>query len=52
MTEFMKTVLIYSGGLDSTVLLAHMKSAGYEVNALSVNVIDVNWKKLLKFVRI
>ena len=37
MTEFMKTVLIYSGGLDSTVLLAHMKSAGYEVNALSVN---------------
>ena len=37
MTEFMKTVLIYSGGLDSTVLLAYMKSSGHEIHALSVD---------------
>lgn len=37
MTEFMKTVLIYSGGLDSTVLLAHMKSCRHEIHALSVD---------------
>lgn len=36
-TEFMKTVLIYSGGLDSTVLLYHLHKAGHAVNALSVN---------------
>ena len=36
-TEFMKTVLIYSGGLDSTVLLAHLQAAGQSVYALSVD---------------
>ncbi len=33
----MKTVLVYSGGLDSTVLLYHLISEGAEVSALSVN---------------
>lgn len=34
----MKTVLIYSGGLDSTVLLYHLKyRLGHEVKCLSVN---------------
>jgi len=33
----MKTVLIYSGGLDSTVLLYHLRAAGCEVYALSVD---------------
>ena len=33
----MKTVLIYSGGLDSTVLLYHLLAEGHTVNALSVN---------------
>lgn len=31
----MKTVLIYSGGLDSTVLLYHLWAAGHDVHALS-----------------
>ena len=33
----MKTVVIFSGGLDSTVLLASLKAGGGEVKALSVN---------------
>ncbi|MEM7790514.1 MAG: 7-cyano-7-deazaguanine synthase QueC [Verrucomicrobiota bacterium] len=33
----MKTVLIYSGGLDSTVLLYHLLATGYEVQTLSVD---------------
>ncbi|MFP4069430.1 MAG: 7-cyano-7-deazaguanine synthase QueC [Verrucomicrobiota bacterium] len=33
----MKTVLIYSGGLDSTVLLYHLRDAGHELHALSVD---------------
>lgn len=33
----MKTVLIYSGGLDSTVLLYHLLDAGQTVHALSVD---------------
>ena len=33
----MKTVLIYSGGLDSTVLLYHLRAAGQSVHALSVD---------------
>ena len=36
-TEFMNSVLIYSGGLDSTVLLYHLRAAGHTVHALSVN---------------
>jgi len=32
-----KTVLIYSGGLDSTVALYLLKSQGYNVKALSVD---------------
>ena len=33
----MKTLVIYSGGLDSTVLLYHLHLAGHSVEALSVN---------------
>jgi 7-cyano-7-deazaguanine synthase len=33
----MKTVLIYSGGLDSTVMLYHLLEAGHTVAALTVN---------------
>jgi len=33
----MKTVLIYSGGLDSSVLLYHLRAAGHEIHALSVD---------------
>ena len=33
----MKTVLIYSGGMDSTVLLYHLKAAGHALTALSVD---------------
>lgn len=33
----MKTILIYSGGLDSTVLLYKLKSEGCDVKALSIN---------------
>ncbi|MEM8867825.1 MAG: 7-cyano-7-deazaguanine synthase QueC [Verrucomicrobiota bacterium] len=33
----MKTVLIYSGGLDSTVLLYHLQASGHDVHALSVD---------------
>lgn len=36
-TEFMKTVIIYSGGLDSTVLLYHLLHAGHEPHALSID---------------
>lgn len=34
---FVKTVLIYSGGLDSTVLLYHLLAAGNAVHALSID---------------
>ncbi|MGJ8651906.1 MAG: 7-cyano-7-deazaguanine synthase QueC [Opitutaceae bacterium] len=33
----MKTVLIYSGGLDSTVLLYHLRAAGHKVHALTID---------------
>ncbi len=33
----MKTVIVYSGGLDSTVLLYHLRAAGHELHALSVD---------------
>lgn len=33
----MKTVVCYSGGLDSTVLLYHLKAQGHQVRALSVD---------------
>ena len=36
-TEFMKTVLIYSGGLDSTVLLYHLCASDHTVYSLSVD---------------
>ncbi len=32
-----KVVAIYSGGMDSTVLLYHLRSQGYDVRALSVD---------------
>ncbi len=33
----MKSVIIHSGGLDSTVLLYHLRALGHQVEALSVN---------------
>jgi 7-cyano-7-deazaguanine synthase len=33
----MKTIIVYSGGLDSTVLLYHLRATGQEVHALSVD---------------
>lgn len=33
----MKCILVYSGGLDSTVLLYHLLDQGYEVKAMSFN---------------
>jgi 7-cyano-7-deazaguanine synthase len=33
----MKTVIVYSGGLDSSVLLYHLRAAGHELHALSVD---------------
>jgi 7-cyano-7-deazaguanine synthase len=33
----MKTVIVYSGGLDSTVLLYHLRAAGHDLHALSVD---------------
>ncbi len=33
----MKVVVIYSGGLDSTVLLYHLRAEGHQVRALSVD---------------
>ena len=33
----MKTILIYSGGMDSTVLLYHLLDVGYEVLPLSID---------------
>ncbi len=33
----MKTVVVYSGGLDSTVLLYHLRHLGHELRALSVD---------------
>lgn len=32
-----RAIALFSGGMDSTVLLAHLLRAGYEVDALSVN---------------
>lgn len=32
-----KTIVVYSGGLDSTTLLYHLRAEGHEVKALSVN---------------
>lgn len=33
----MKTLLIYSGGMDSTVLMHHLKTQGHEVSALGID---------------
>jgi len=45
-----KTVLIYSGGLDSTVLLYDLLKSGHEVKALSVNY-GQRHKKELKYAK-
>lgn len=42
----MKTVLVYSGGLDSTVLLYHLHTAGADVSSLSVNYGQRHMKEL------
>lgn len=41
-----KVVAIYSGGMDSTVLLYHLQSQGYEVRALSVDYAQRHRKEL------
>lgn len=33
----MKTILIYSGGLDSTVLLYHLRDAGHQLRGLGID---------------
>jgi 7-cyano-7-deazaguanine synthase len=33
----MKTIVLFSGGLDSTVLLYHLKSLGHELKALGID---------------
>ena len=33
----LKTVVVYSGGMDSTTLLYHLRDAGHELKAISVN---------------
>jgi len=33
----MKTIIIYSGGLDSSVLLYHLRDAGHDLHALSID---------------
>ncbi|MDQ3821555.1 MAG: 7-cyano-7-deazaguanine synthase, partial [Acidobacteriota bacterium] len=32
-----KVIAIYSGGMDSTVLIYHLRAQGYDVRALSVD---------------
>lgn len=41
-----KVVAIYSGGMDSTVLLYHLQSQGYDVRALSVDYAQRHRKEL------
>ena len=33
----MRVIVVYSGGLDSTVLLYHLRQEGHELRALSVD---------------
>lgn len=47
-----KTVVILSGGLDSTTLLWHLKAAGNEVKALSINYGQRHKKELLQAAKI
>ena len=42
-----RTVVIFSGGLDSTTLLYDLKSAGHEVTALAVNYGQRHGRELL-----
>lgn len=43
----MKTVLCFSGGMDSTVLLAHLKNQGHEVYCISVDYGQRHVKELI-----
>jgi len=43
----MKTIIIYSGGLDSTVLLYKLKADGHEVRALGIDYGQRHRKELL-----
>lgn len=43
-----KTVVIFSGGLDSTTLLWHLKASGVEIKALSINYGQRHKKELLQ----
>lgn len=47
-----KTVVILSGGLDSTTLLWHLKASGNEVKALSINYGQRHKKELLQAAKI
>lgn len=44
----MKTVIVYSGGLDSTVLLYHLLAAGDSVSTLAVNYGQRHSKELMR----
>lgn len=42
----MKTVVLVSGGLDSTVLLYYLLRQGHEIRALSINYGQRHWREL------
>lgn len=44
----MKSILIYSGGLDSTVLLYHLRAARHDVRALSIDYGQRHRKELVQ----
>ena len=44
----MKTVLVYSGGMDSTVLLYHLLANGDSVSTLSVDYGQRHRKELIQ----
>ena len=37
MAALQQTVVVFSGGLDSTTLLYHLRAEGHEVKALTIN---------------
>src|SRR5262249_45220604 len=45
-TPSTKTVVLLSGGLDSTVLMFHLLASGHEARALSVNYNQRHYKEL------
>ena len=51
----MKAIVIYSGGLDSTVLLYQLLAEGHQVKALSIDYgqrsMGVNWMRRKRYAR-